>query len=255
MFLNYKILRFSYKKWISLTNHITSELIERLQPSSGKICSVMQVHSERSTTESRRAAAKSEHNDCDVDRDGLPAVHPIPGSEIHFSQFDMRQYPEGATPQEVTKYSMDPTFCLSQLLHTTFKDNEIGMLGEIQFAFICFLTGQVYDGFEQWKKLVALLCLCDEAMSKHPELYEQFITVLHYHLAEVPEDFFVDIVSKDNFLTTHLQVFFTNLTDSNAPVSLKSKARRFQHHLTKKFKWDFSSEPDDCAPVVVEGAT
>ena len=69
------------------------------------------------------------------------------------------------------------------------RANEVGVLGEIQFAFICFLTGQVYDGFEQWKKLVALLCSCDEALAKHPHLYEQFITVLHYHLAEVPEDF------------------------------------------------------------------
>ena len=213
---------------------------------------MLQVQSERSTTESRRQAAAL--SDCDVDKDGLPAIHPVPGSEIRFSQFDVRQYPTGATPQEITKYSMDSSFCLERLLHTTFKGDEVGVLGEIQFAFICFLTGQVYDGFEQWKNLVALLCSCDEALTKHPLLYEQFITVLHYHLAEVPEDFFIDIVSRDNFLTTNLQVFFANVADSDAPESLRSKAHRFQHHLTKKFKWDFTSEPDDCAPVVVEEA-
>lgn len=33
---------------------------------------------------------------------------------------------------------------------------------------------------------------------------------------------------------------------------MKKKAEKFQAHLTKKFQWDFASEPEDCAPVVVE---
>ena len=228
-------------------------MVERLQPAGGKICSVMQVQSERSTTESRKAAAESQPHS-DVDKDGLPTIQPVPGSEIRFSQFCTREYPDGATPGEVTKYNMDATFCLSHLLDTSFKGSDTMVLGEIQFAFVAFLVGQVYEGFEQWKRLVALLCSCDDALAKHPDLYDQFITVLHYHLAEVPEDFFVDIVSKDNFLTTNLQVLFSNLADSDAPLGLKNKARRFQRHLTKKFTWDFASEPADCAPVLVEPA-
>lgn len=34
--------------------------------------------------------------------------------------------------------------------------------------------------------------------------------------------------------------------------TLRKKAEKFKAHLTKKFKWDFDAEPDDCAPVVVE---
>ena len=33
-----------------------------------------------------------------------------------------------------------------------------------------------------------------------------FPAVLHFQLKEIPDDFFVDIVSKHNFLTTTLQV-------------------------------------------------
>lgn len=35
-------------------------------------------------------------------------------------------------------------------------------------------------------------------------------------------------------------------------ATLRKKAEKFQAHLTKKFPWDFTSEPEDCAPVVVE---
>lgn len=35
-------------------------------------------------------------------------------------------------------------------------------------------------------------------------------------------------------------------------ATLRKKAEKFQAHLTKKFRWDFTAEPEDCAPVVVE---
>lgn len=35
-------------------------------------------------------------------------------------------------------------------------------------------------------------------------------------------------------------------------ATLRQKAEKFQAHLTKKFRWDFAAEPEDCAPVVVE---
>lgn len=71
---------------------------------------------------------------------------------------------------------------------------------------MCFLFGDVYDGFEHWKSLLALLCRAEEAMQKHKELYLGLITVLYYQLGEIPPDFFVDIVSQSNFLTSTMQV-------------------------------------------------
>lgn len=78
--------------------------------------------------------------------------------------------------------------------------------GELQFAFVCFLIGNVYDGFEHWKRLLALLCRSEEAMRKRKELYLGLIAVLYHQLGEIPPDFFVDIVSQNNFLTSTLQV-------------------------------------------------
>jgi len=96
------------------------------------------------------------------------------------------------------------------------------------------------------------LCSCDEAMSAHSTLFEKFISTMYYHIQEIPEDFFVDIVSRSNFLTVTLQTFFSNLEDSDTTEELKTKGRRFRDHLQKKFQWDFTAEPDDYAPVVVD---
>lgn len=77
---------------------------------------------------------------------------------------------------------------------------------ELQFAFICFLIGNVYDAFEHWKRLLNILCRSEEAIAKYQELYANLIFVLYHQLNEIPSDFFVDIVSQDNFLTSTLQV-------------------------------------------------
>lgn len=71
---------------------------------------------------------------------------------------------------------------------------------------MCFLLGNVYEGFEHWKRLLTLLCRSEETMRKRKELYLGLIAVLYHQLGEIPPDFFVDIVSQDNFLTSTLQV-------------------------------------------------
>lgn len=80
------------------------------------------------------------------------------------------------------------------------------LTGELQFAFVCFLLGNVYEAFEHWKRLLNLLCRSETAMVKHHALYVSLISILYHQLGEIPADFFVDIVSQDNFLTSTLQV-------------------------------------------------
>lgn len=43
-------------------------------------------------------------------------------------------------------------------------------------------------------------------MRQRKELYLGLIAVLYHQLGEIPPDFFVDIVSQNNFLTSTLQV-------------------------------------------------
>ena len=76
----------------------------------------------------------------------------------------------------------------------------------------------------------------------------------HLQMQEVPEDFFVDIVSCNNFLVSSLTDLFANIKehpDEEALVQLKTKAISFENHLTKKFGWQFDDDLDEFAPVIV----
>jgi A1 cistron-splicing factor AAR2 len=128
-------------------------------------------------------------------------------------------------------------------------------VGELQFAFVSCLVGQSWEAFEQWKRLVVLLCSCDDAISKWRAVYDAFLSVLEAQLSEIEEDFLVDIVAGNNFVYQSLRTLFRTLQLSETVDDrLKSKAKRFQERLTVKFQWDFTRldrEDDEDAPVVI----
>ncbi|KAK3107844.1 hypothetical protein FSP39_023327 [Pinctada imbricata] len=276
-----------YKKWVSLTNHLTWSLCKGLQPVRGRVAAVTDFISSRSNTQSRkdtmeanvRDKSSDQSNECLQDERGetsqsnkrtqekeeadsepknlreaeskLPQMEVKEDSMIRFNKIPQK-YPTGSSPTQITKYSMDSSYALEKMISECYNGDENGILGEIQFSFICLLIGQIYDAFDQWKHLVHLLCSCEDALMKHENLFANFITILYFQVQEIPEDFFVDIVSQNNFLTTTLQEFFSNVEGCPLSNTLRKKALRFREHLTQKFKWDFTSEPDDCAPVVVD---
>lgn len=271
---------FRYKKWVSLSNFITPELLDKLQPQSKRICSVTDLVSEVSNTQSRKLRKTSGSTKTSEDQDEtnvskekdlqdnkeenaeptslkdaesrLPDMKVREESKIQFSKIPRQKYPPGCSPAEMTKYSIDSSYALESILCSNYKENESKILGEIQFAFICFLIGQVLDAFEQWKNLVHVMCTSEEALQNQASLFLNFISVIHYHIQETPEDFFVDILSANNFLTSTLQEFFSNLENMSSDSDLKKRGLKFRDYLTQKFKWDFTSEPDDYAPTVVD---
>lgn len=225
-----------------------------------------QFVSEPSTSQSRKQAAEAEAMEAEASQqplernrrssldDILPKMEPVKGTRIRYTKIPTQKYPSGATPAEITKFSIDSSFQLEAIMKDRYPDNPTGVLGEVQFAFICFLIGQNYDSFEQWKWLVHTMCTSDGALKTHAKLFTDFISMLHFQVREIPEDFFVDIVSQSNFLTATLHELFSNLESQDVDAALRSRGLKFRQHLTEKFKWDFTSEPDDFAPVVVECA-
>lgn len=150
--------RFSYKKWVALTNLITPKLMDHLLPENGKICAVTPLLSVGSTTQSRREAREAEEakvpddhstskwskNEGDSEDSRLPNMQPCPGTEIQFTPIPRKKHPEGATVAEITQCNMDHSYILKCTLESsTYDGDPVGLLGELQFAFIAFLIGQV----------------------------------------------------------------------------------------------------------------
>ncbi|XP_062498017.1 protein AAR2 homolog [Pezoporus occidentalis] len=248
----------SLKKWVSLTSFISEAAMKKLQPESGQICAFSEVlpvaagRLSRDRAEQRLPPVDAECRSYAEGLARLPQMKPRAGTEIRFTELPKQMYPDGATPEEITRHSMDLSYALEKVISQRYASQPRDLLAELQFAFICFLIGNVYDAFEHWKRLLNILCRSEDAIRKYQDLYVNLISVLYHQLSEIPADFFVDIVSHDNFLTSTLQVFFSCTCSAAVDGTLRKKAEKFKAHLTKKFKWDFEAEPDDCAPVVVE---
>lgn len=181
------------RRWLSLSSNITEDTIKNLAPLNGSICSVSTfVDSE----DDGKAAADKE-----TPTDNLRRTH---DSVIRFSPIPRRCYPPNATAQEITRCSMDRSYTLEVLLN---ESSPAALLGELQFAFVCFLIGHVYDAFEQWKRFVALICQSEDAITKHSALFHDVIGVIHYQIREAPDDFFIDVISSNNFLSLRCRIY------------------------------------------------
>ena len=256
----------SLKIWYSLTNLITEPLLKRLQPINTKISSVTQIVSTKQDVAVQES--DQDHMITGGTFAGVGEFPPLPvpkcptdpctlvantDASIRFTPFPTHKHPQGSSPSDITRHHMDLTFMLSTMLTSDYNNRANDLLGELQFAFISFLMGHVYKAFDQWKKLISLLCSCEEAITVHSNLYNNFIGILHFQLKHTPDDFFIDNLSKNNFLTTSLKNLFSNLEECpGACKDLVSRGLKFRDALTKKYSWDFSSELDEFAPTVVD---
>ena len=254
---NLLFIHFSrYKHWVSLSNHLTEKTLEDLHPDCGYVYACAQFQSESSTSESRQDHQSSMMDTGPESTDDLnhklPNLKTVTGTNIKYSVVPKQRYPPNASPADITKYSMDSSYALNIILSERYLTDMHLLLGEVQFSFLCFLLGQNYESFEQWKKLVHLICTSGEAVAANPDAYIEFISLLHFQIKEIPSDFFVDIVTSNNFLVATLHELFQNLESDGVSEKLAKRGRSFQKHLTNKFNWDFMSEPDEFAPVVVD---
>ncbi|CAK8683735.1 protein AAR2 homolog [Clavelina lepadiformis] len=232
------------KKWVSMANFITPNLVQKLSPENKVIYSVLELlpHSEVDSDMSSHASK--------TDKDGLPNMKANPMSVIRFTNMPDKWYPEGASPSDISKHCMDSSYILDIVMKTYNHPNEF--LGELQFTFICFILGQVFDAFEHWKEMVRLISFCETSLQDHLSLFSSLVGVLYHQINEIPQDFFVDIVTANNFLVGTLTTLFSSIEFSCFDEDLQKRAKQFRKYLTKKFKWKFNKEPDDWAPVVVE---
>ena len=78
-------------------------------------------------------------------------------TNLFFTDIPSSKLPPSPTPSQITQYSLDKSYLLSFLLEKEYSGEGEGggekgeerLVGELQFAFVVFLLGQRYEGFEQ----------------------------------------------------------------------------------------------------------
>jgi A1 cistron-splicing factor AAR2 len=236
-----------YEQWKSLANFITPKIVESLQPVGRFIYSTL-------STEEEKLLQKHQ---MDVDPDHKFSSASTTTGRVFYKHIARKLKRKGATPQELTKLNFDKSALLEQLLkeyqqeHPDFNSEQF-LLGELQFAFICFLIGQCQDGLDQWKNIIELLCSCDEAINEHPQLFVEFINVLYNQLKNIPKDFFTDELSERNFLTKTLTGFFSIVSDSSTHEKVRERAQQLRTFLENEFHWIIEEDDFEDAPYIVE---
>lgn len=110
-----------YERWKAMTVHVTAELCEKLAPLTGQIRSALELINEDSRNKSDIDIASTSNRRMKWMRPKdeeklLPNLKPIEGTQIRFSTFPLKPYPDGCTPTEVTQHCLDHTYSLDQII-------------------------------------------------------------------------------------------------------------------------------------------
>lgn len=131
------------RKWVSLTDKLSPEVASALQPLSGRVCAFSDVIPELQLTHTKD---RTEHNlprndmQCRSMKEGLdrlPRMKQREGTEFRFSHIPQHTYPPGATPAQITQYSMDLSYALNLLLENHYKEQPLSVLGTRSLHFHC----------------------------------------------------------------------------------------------------------------------
>ncbi|KAJ2951985.1 hypothetical protein O0L34_g4248 [Tuta absoluta] len=277
-----------WQKWKLLTSQISPELAAKLSPENGIIRASVELqptsdadrprgvkpqtsntstdNAESSMDESQekeagsvesvpgQSDAKRAKRGTQEEREDamLPNLKPTPGSAMRFTEIPRDKYPPGSTPEEITKHYLDQSYCLELMIAQ--HEEPLHIIGELQFAYLCFLIGHSLDAFEHWKNLVILICSCDDAIHKHRTVFFHFIRTLEMQIEEMPEDFLADIVMNRNLVYKKLRELFRTAHVGKVDGRLLAMIEQFKENLTDKLQWDFTgldADEEDERPVVV----
>ncbi|KAL5573907.1 hypothetical protein UlMin_023504 [Ulmus minor] len=169
-----------YADWKRLSNYITKNTIERLEPIGGEITVVSEPMMLKSAPKTAMEKALDEQMKASK---FSPSAETSQKKGCYFTSIPRVIKRKGIQGQELTSLNLDKTQLLESLLIKDYGGSEDLPLGELQFTFIAFLMGQSLEAFLQWKSIVSLLFGCTEApFHTRTQLFVKFIKVLYYQL-------------------------------------------------------------------------
>jgi A1 cistron-splicing factor AAR2 len=261
--------------WHKLTAYITLPTLARLSSPSGRLSALADElppgmrdvparDSQRPSVVSRNAEHASAAAATDA---GVPSFDAwVQTMKPRFSAVPERLVPPNCSAQERTRHMLDKSFALNSFLETSFGGDVTLLLGELQFSFVAFLAGHAFAGFEQWRRLVMLVCAAQRAVCERPGFFYEFVASLHAQMEQAPPEFFDDAMTGDNFLVPMLAQLFDNalaidaatepgVNDRRMFVKLQRRMLLFKQAAEKRFGREFNqddADADEDGPTIVE---
>merc|ERR1740121_2345603 len=154
---------------------------------------------------------------------------------LFFSSIPRTRKVKGRTPAETTSHHLDRTAQLEQMITREYAGCEMNILGELQLAYIAFILGQNYDGFEQWRELLRLLCSCEASVLVRPDLFAELCRAFFAQLSQAPSDLFGDDLTKDNFLGSCALSMLELCDAEGAHPKLRKRCGKIRELVQQKF--------------------
>lgn len=273
--------------WNQLVDYIDRRALDIFGPLNGRFCSMSSplssaeeallssLQNARSpTTSSSSSSSNSTEEKVEIKKKatGYCYFTKIP------SRLDPKEEKEGMSAQKITDMAFDQSHLLDSLLQHSkgsYRSDPRLLLAELQISFVSFWLAEQFEGFQQWKRMVLMLCNCDKALSQRPDLFADFVQVLHHQLDSIPEGQFelffgqesgdrpaATYTKTDNFVHFGLSSFFELVFGSEGVSDLlRQRASSLQSFVQQRFGWNFVSsshfsfedfdEDDEYAPVIV----
>ena len=154
---------------------------------------------------------------------------------------------------ELTKIYMDRTKLFEYIIkdNTLYSKNIKYFLGELQHCFISFIIGESIKGLNQWKHIINLLCNCESLIINQYKFYYHFIHILTKQMNQLPNDFFVNELTGNNFLNKCLSNLIdiyneisNDITNDNK-YNLNDAIKILKQMMINKFNKNIISELDE----------
>lgn len=270
--------------WNQLVDHIDRIALDIFGPLNGRFCSMSaplssaeeallsSLQQARSSTSSSSSPPEEKPKKKEKKATGYCYFTNIP------TRLDPKEGKEGRSAQMITDMAFDQSHLLDSLLQHSkgpYGSETRLLLAELQISFVSFWLAEQFEGFQQWKRMVLMLCNCDKALSQRPDLFADFVQVLHHQLESIPEGQFELFFGQesgdhpapkysktDNFVHFGLSSFFELVFGSeDANYLLRQRASSLQSFVQQRFGWSFVSsshfslddydEDDEYAPAIV----
>lgn len=114
-------------------------------------------------------------------------------------------------PSRVSSFHLDKSSFLEYLLKREYSGSWGRLLGELQLSFILFLNLYSAPSLKHWQRIISLICQCEEFLHDNSEFTACFIRLLFHQLNFAPYDFFLEEISKNNFLRSSLSNLMRSL--------------------------------------------
>lgn len=237
------------KKWQQLSNEITEEVINRVNPECGVIRTSAEFQScpDAERPKGQNPLTRSVNIRPNQTEDELlPNLKVVPGTAPRFTKIPAL-HSHTASPSEISESHLDAIRAI-EMYFSSFSE-PFEAIREIQLSFVLFLCGCSIDALAHWRKVLNLMTKSETAVKKFSFFYRRYLETLKAQLPELPDELMMP--TPNNTVFKDVGRLIINCTLGG----LKDEADAFSSYLTNKMSWFFDDlfeeNPEDL-PVVVE---